>query len=378
MAKSNQHLSIVNLFEKFVNESRKGKRLQKNGTVIKPATLKHYKATLSNLKKFEIHSQKQWVFNSQYKHTKANFLKEKTYYKKFYDGFTSFFYNKGCVDNTVAVNIKNLRTCFGYLINSKGYEMGNFYKDFYARREEIPVIVLNQEQLKSMINNKEFENSLSPKDKIVKDIFVVGCSIGLRFSDLMSLRPLNLERTKDAVYIVTKSQKTNTYTRIKLPDYVIKILELYKGKQKTLLPELSLDNFNIHLKKLGELAGWTYEVGKIRSRRGVRKEQRNANGKLKRFCELLTSHVMRKTAITTMLILGMPEMPMNKSYHTSHTSKHGHSIWPITKKQKTTNETLVRMVSGHAPNSREFYKYVKYSDSFMDIETDKVFAKQAA
>lgn len=77
----------------------------------------------------------------------------------------------------------------------------------------------------------------------------------------MSLRPLNLERTKDAVYIVTKSQKTNTYTRIKLPDYVIKILELYKGKQKTLLPELSLDNFNIHLKKLGELAGWTYEVG---------------------------------------------------------------------------------------------------------------------
>ena len=75
----------------------------------------------------------------------------------------------------MAVNIKNLRTFFGYLINTKGYEMGNFYKDFYARREEIPVIVLNQEQLKSMINNKEFEMPKRNFNKI--NICVIGHSI---------------------------------------------------------------------------------------------------------------------------------------------------------------------------------------------------------
>jgi integrase len=58
---------------------------------------------------------------------------------------------------------------------------------------------------------------------------------------------------------------------------------------------------------------------------------------------MISSHTMRKTAITTLLNLGMPE-------------------------------TLVRKISGHASNSMEFYRYVKYSDSFMDNETDKIFA----
>jgi len=53
---------------------------------------------------------------------------------------------------------------------------------------------------------------------------------------------------------------------------------------------------------------------------------------------------MRRTAITTLLILGMPE-------------------------------PLVRKISGHAANRKEFYKYVKYSESFLDGETDRVFSK---
>ncbi len=51
---------------------------------------------------------------------------------------------------------------------------------------------------------------------------------------------------------------------------------------------------------------------------------------------------MRRTAITTLLVLGMPE-------------------------------PLVRKISGHTANSKEFYKYVKYSESFLDEETDKAF-----
>jgi len=38
-------------------------------------------------------------------------------------------------------------------------------------------------------------------------------------------------------------------------------------------------------------------------------------------------------------------------------------------------EHLVRQVSGHAPNSKEFYRYVKMSQVFVDQETDKVFNK---
>ena len=50
---------------------------------------------------------------------------------------------------------------------------------------------------------------------------------------------------------------------------------------------------------------------------------------------------MRRMAITTMLILGM-------------------------------SDDAVRQISWHAPNSKEFYKYVRLSQTFMDQETKKV------
>lgn len=344
MIRTNEHLPIISLFEKFISESERGKRLQKNGALISKSTLTNYKSILKNLKKFEIHSKKEWLFNIRYRASKTNFIKEKRHYKNFYLKYTAFLYSKGCTDNYVGCHIKILRSFFIYLSTSKGYEMGLFYKEFYARKEDIPIIVVNQEQLKFLIHDKEFDKNLTPNLKNVKDIFVVGSTIGLRFSDLIALKPLNLEKTITGTYIINKSKKTNTFTRIKIPEYVDNILKQYRGKQKTLLPTISLVNFNKNIKKMAELAGWTQEIGKIRSRRGVRKDKKTSDGKTYRFCDHISSHVMRRTAITTLLILGMPE-------------------------------TLVRKISGHAANSKEFFKYVKYSDSFLDKETDKAFDK---
>jgi integrase len=54
--------------------------------------------------------------------------------------------------------------------------------------------------------------------------------------------------------------------------------------------------------------------------------------------------MMRRTAITTMLILGMPEH-------------------------------LVRKVSGHSHASSSFNRYVHYAQSYMDKEISKVHDK---
>ncbi len=35
-------------------------------------------------------------------------------------------------------------------------------------------------------------------------------------------------------------------------------------------------------------------------------------------------------------------------------------------------EIMVRNISGHASNSKEFYKYVSYAQQFIDMEIDKV------
>lgn len=332
------------MYEKFYNDSLKGKRLQKNGMLIKPSTLKHYSAVLKNLKDFEIYTQKTWLLNISVKSNISSYQKEKKHFKNFYVRFTSFLYHKSCTDNYVGLQIKNLRSFFSYISKNFGYLIGDFYKDFYTRSEEIPIIVLSQEQLKFMIYNLEFEKSLPNHLIKTKDIFVIGCCIGLRFSDLINLRSSNLEIKNEVHYIVNISQKTNTSTRIKIPDFVYEIFQKYSKKQKTLLPSISLNQFNRNLKNLTEIAGWTYSLEKKRSIRGIKHERLTNDGKSYRFCDYMSSHIMRKTAITTMLILGM-------------------------------SETLVRKISGHALKSKDFYKYVNYSEAFIDKETDKVFDK---
>ncbi|MEZ0129257.1 hypothetical protein AB9T88_05535 [Flavobacterium sp. LBUM151] len=62
--------------------------------------------------------------------------------------------------------------------------MGDFQRLFYVRKEEIEIFVLSPEQLKFLIHDKDFEQTLIPSYKRIKDIFVFGCTTGLRYPKL--------------------------------------------------------------------------------------------------------------------------------------------------------------------------------------------------
>src|SRR4051812_25124011 len=112
---------------------------------------------------------------------KRELTSEKSYWKKFYQKFTEFLYKKGCHDNYVGANIKVIRVFFNYLKNDKDLNTGDFQRLFYVRKEEIEIFVLSPEQLKFLIHDKEFEQTLIPSYKRIKDIFVFGCTTGLRY-----------------------------------------------------------------------------------------------------------------------------------------------------------------------------------------------------
>ncbi len=285
--------------------------------------------------------------NTASRFTKREFTAEKKYWKKFYNSFTDYLYiDLGCYDNYVGSNIKMLRAFFNYLSNDHGLNHHNFHKSFYVRKEEIPITVLTPEQLNYLIFDIDFENRLSEKLKRTKDIFVFGCTVALRVSDLMKIRPHHLEIIGENYYLKVHSKKTLTYTRIKLPDYSVAIVRKYKGKQKHLLPQTSLFNLNKNIRLLMQAAEWTQPCIKTRWKKGIMVPlYKNPNSKEHyRFCDLVSSHTMRRTAITTMLSLGMPEH-------------------------------LVRKISGHAANSTEFFKYVALSQLYVDNETDRMFGK---
>jgi integrase len=206
-------------------------------------------------------------------------------------------------------------------------------------------VVLQPDQLNYLITNNEFENQLNPYLKRVKDIFVFGCTVALRVSDLMALKKSNIVNTEKEVYLIIQTKKTGTEVKIPLPDYAIKIIERYKRKAgKYVLPRLSVTNINIQVKKLIEKAGWSHTLIKTINRPGKVIEIKNSNGTTWKFHQHITAHTMRRTAITTLLIMGVPEL-------------------------------IVRKISGHAPGSKEFYRYVAIAQEYLNREVQSAFNK---
>lgn len=337
-------VALIPLFQQFIQDCRLGKRLKKNGEKITPGTISNYTYTLNNLEHFATDTGFDLRICEANKLNKRERISEKNYWKRFYTKFTTYLYGKGCYDNYVGANIKHLRAFFNYLNRDKDFNTGNFHNLFYVRKEEIDILVLSPDRLRFLIHDVGFHQSLSSSGKKIKDAFVFGCTTGLRYSDLFRLTNKNFERQLGNWYLKLRSKKTKTHTLIKLPDYAVKIYKLYKPKSNNqpIFGSLSLFVFNRSLKLLGEKAGFTEPINVTRERLGQAKKK--VNGKQLRFCDKMSSHMMRRTAITTHLILGMPEH-------------------------------LVRNLSGHSKTSTSFNRYVYYAQPYIDTEIEKVHMK---
>ncbi|AXT21186.1 hypothetical protein D7030_08415 [Flavobacteriaceae bacterium AU392] len=337
-------IPVIPLFKTFIRDTETGKRLKKNGELIKKASIQNYKYVLHNLINFSQATGFELRICDASKLNTREHKSEKNYWKKFYKQFTAFLYKNGCYDNYVGTNIKVIRTFFNYLKNDKDFFTGDFQRLFYVRSEEVEIFVLSPEQLKFLIHDVEFENKLTKSEKRIKDIFVFGCTTGLRFSDLFLLTNKNFEQQGDDWYLKLKSKKTKVFSFIKLPAYALDIYNTYKSKsnKKAVFTKISLFNFNKHIKVIGEKAAFNTPVEVSREKRG------NAisitKNKQMLFYQKMSSHMMRRTAITTLLILGMPEH-------------------------------LVRKISGHSHSSNSFNRYVHYAQAYMDKEIDKVHHK---
>lgn len=337
------------LLNDFINDSYSGRRLKKNGSRISHGTVKNYEYLKKNMLEFQDQStfelRMYLVGNlNQSQREVAN-----NYYKKFYRAFTNFLYNKKkYFDNYVGLIIKSLRSFFNYVRLERSIDLGEYHRLFFVPSEEIPIISLNKDQLRFIISDEEFNAQLAANGLLhVRDFFVFGCAVALRISDLCSLTRKNLLIKDGVYYLQVKSQKTDTRTSIKLPPFAVDIVLKYKGKYKTLLPPISVFWMNKQLKRMAQFIPDNYEIIKTRERRGKQVVVRKADNSNFKLSDHITTHTMRRTAITNMLCLGMPEH-------------------------------LVRKISGHAANSKEFFRYVKLSQSYLDSETDQVFEKMLA
>ena len=336
-------INILSAYAEFLKAAKYKDQKLNFGRKRRNSTLMNYVVIQNHLKTFiEIKPELghiPWVKSKSFRELNTT----NKFWKKFGTAYIKYLQVRSYGVNYIGLHMKVMRTFLRWLETHKNVGLGEYKCVFVLLKEETPIITLSITHLHQLMSDT-FLNSLPFHLHKTAKLMLFGCTVGLRYSDLISLTYRNIEKRDGAVYLVQRSQKTDTDTRIKLPDYAIEILKTFKGEGKKLLPFPSMNQFNINLKHLGEKAGWTEDVGKVRLRNGRLMELKTQKGKKYRFCDLLSSHIMRKTAITTLLMNGMPEH-------------------------------MVRRISGHAPNSTEFFRYVRYSQSFMDEYTDAVFHK---
>lgn len=333
---------LLPAFKKFITASKTGNRLMPSGKKVRKGTIEQYNCVSLILTLYEQTLLKPLRICLLYKSTIRNVQKEKLYWSRFFKSFSSFmFKEKKYYDQYAGAVIKTLKAFFNYLIVEKCYPVGEFHKQFRIPTEDIMPIILTPVQVNYLISDKTFEASLSKPLQRTKDIFVFGCIVALRYSDLMQLKKDNVQFANEGVFIVLNTHKTGAIVKIPLPNCCVNIYTKYVKKAgKYVLPRLSGTNLNLQIKQLMKQAGWVHSLPKIRHRQGEPVEIKNANNESFKFYEHITVHTMRRTAITTLLLLGV-------------------------------DETSVRRISGHAPKSKEFYKYVGVVQDYLN---EKVIA----
>ena len=258
--------SFFQIFDEFINS---GKSKFSETTII------HYKSTENKLKEFELF----------YK-TKIDFDKMNL---TFYDKFLHYLVNElSLKPNTVGFYIKTLKAFLNYA-NQRGYFDNTEYKKFKVIREEVDIIYMTEKDLKKL---NDCDLSWNKKLEKIRDLFLLQCYTGLRFSDLKQLKPENTRNGK----IKIETKKTHNKLSIPIISSAQAILDKYPdlGNNKITNRQMNED-----LKVIGKLAG-------INEMTVIQTHQNNQRiEKIVPKYKLITTHTGRRTFVTLSLEKGM-------------------------------------------------------------------------
>ena len=143
----------------------------------------------------------------------------------------------------------------------------------------------------------------SPSLERVRDLFLIGCYTGLRYSDFIKIQPENITIEGNGQYLEMLTQKTSQRVVIPLKPIVLEILNKYEGS----IPKpLSNQKMNQYLKVIGKEAGITNKILVIRTKAGIRSE------KLVPKYELIRTHTCRKSFAANAFRSGLSTLSIMK------------------------------------------------------------------
>jgi integrase len=267
--------SFYDFYQDFINRTASGSRLNSKGKVVKPEGAKYYKRSLKILKDFRDH------------------LEFEDITLEFYNDFVDYLNSKGFSLNTVGDNIKKLKSVMEAALEL-GYHQNTIFKrkSFGKPVEDADNIYLSLNELKQI---RLLDLSNEPSLDSVRDLFLIGCYTGLRFSDFSRLTLKNIANG----YITIQQSKTGENVIIPIHKYVKGIILKHQGLPKT----ISNQKFNFYLKDLCKrIPEFQIFVPKVITKAGKR-----ITLNLRKW-EMISSHTARRSFATNEYLGGTPSI----------------------------------------------------------------------
>lgn len=245
------------------------------------------------------------VYNTTYKYLKEYSSKNKTINfeditLEFYNHYTAFLSQEHSLSaNTVGKHIKTIKS-FMNEATERGFNENLEFrkKKFKTIREEADTVYLSIKELEQF---EKLKLSATPKLERVRDLFLIGCYTGLRFSDFTQIQPENIN--KDNTMIFIRTQKTSERVAIPLHKTVRTILKKYNNR----LPKSYTNQvMNLHLKTVASLAKIKEPIETTITRAG--KLEKTTSPKYK----LISTHTARRSFATNLYLADIPAISIMK------------------------------------------------------------------
>lgn len=194
------------------------------------------------------------------------------------------------MNSTVSGHLVHFKTLIK-MASYSGYDVDYTYSDVVVKEYERDVVSLDTSEITRIYYYKE----LSSSEERIRDLFILGCMTGLRYSDYSRLTEDNFVDNK----IQIKTKKTGVLVIIPQAKYVRELLRKYNYQCPVCV---GIQYFNKVIKRICRKVGicqpTPYERIIGTEKISVVKEK----------WELICSHTARRSAATNMFLAGIPPL----------------------------------------------------------------------
>jgi len=273
------NIPITDFFDTLIKDSKSGERLGQNKIRMNESSIKPFLSTKNQFISFQEKQRKQYYLSDIDQKLIDDFIKYLNVYQKL-------------SINGSGKYLAVFKILMKYASKKKLIEAKVITENKVdIRREKSDNIYLSEQEIEQMLALTNFS---TPLYETVRDLFVVGCKTGLRFSDYSNLKLANIQ----SGFIRLNQRKTLAPVTIPVHPMVKQILQKYpKGLPKCPPNQV----FNRYLKDIGKkLPALNVEFEKKITRSNI--VERTTFKKY----ELLQSHTARRSFCTNEYLNGTP------------------------------------------------------------------------